>query len=88
MIKRFNIENAPKPKEIIKLIKNERGNEQIIGMDISNSEDCSASTSICGNCKNVIESKSVKDYENEIPLLIYKRCPHCGVKFTRHIINE
>jgi len=62
---------------------------QIIGIDLAdeNSEDWSAISSVCGNCKTVIESKTF-DKDNIPQSAIFKRCPICGVRFKKHIINE
>lgn len=66
----------------------EREDVQIIGADLAgeNSEDWSAISSVCGNCNTIIES-NVFDKGNP-QSTIFKRCPVCGIKFTKHIINE
>lgn len=62
---------------------------QFIGIDLAdeNSEDWSAISSVCGNCKTVIESK-VFDKCNVPQATIFKTCPVCGVKFKKRIVNE
>lgn len=61
---------------------------QIIGIDLANenSEDWSAVSSVCGNCRYIIETK-VYD-KKEVQATIFKRCPVCGVRFKKHIIQE
>ena len=63
---------------------------QIIGIDIAdeNSEDFSVISLICGNCNTVIESKAFVNKDNKPQATIFKRCPVCGVRFKKHIINE
>lgn len=62
--------------------------KQIIGMDLSTSKDCSCISSICSNCKHVIETKLYNPEVHGCDLTIYDACPYCGVKLTKHIINE
>lgn len=67
-----------------------RMNTQIIGMDLADKrfEDYSVVSSICGNCMTVIESKPHPNKENKLKMTIFKRCPYCETKFTRHIIRQ
>jgi hypothetical protein len=60
---------------------------QIIGMDLSESDDCSCISSICSNCKQVIETKIYDPDINGCEFTVYKECPHCGTKLTKHIFE-
>lgn len=63
-------------------------NIQYIGMDLSQSDDCSCISSICSNCRKIIE---IKQYDHKIKgceFTVFKECPHCGAKLSKHFINE
>lgn len=76
--------------EMSKDIPNPNTNYQYIGIDIAdeNFGDLSAVSVICGRCKTVIDTYTVNQNHNEIPLTAYKKCPSCGTKFTKHLICE
>lgn len=61
---------------------------QIIGVNISNSRDFSAITSLCGNCNTVIDIKLYNSTINQIDLPLYIKCPVCGTKIKKHMIAE
>jgi len=63
-------------------------NTQIIGVDMSNSGDYTAISSYCSNCKNIIYIKCFAPGENGIKAKLYKKCPNCGSKISKHIICE
>jgi hypothetical protein len=88
MYKKCKTDNAPDPMDIIKQINFAKGNKQIISIDFSNGEDYSAMNSICGNCKMVIETETIKEYGNTIPVTVFKKCPNCGIDFISDIICE
>ena len=57
----------------------------ILGMDVAskNSEDFSAITMLCLNCRKIIHSEV---FTGEYPVLEQlKECPKCGVKFKQEI---
>lgn len=57
----------------------------IIGVDISNGEDCSCVTYRCGNCGIVL---GVKYFEhcNDVNVLVINKCNYCEAKFRRSYI--
>lgn len=59
---------------------------QIIGVDITDSSDFSAITSLCGNCNTVIDIKWYDPAINQIDLPLYIKCPVCGTKIKRHMV--
>jgi hypothetical protein len=61
---------------------------QIIGIDLSQSKDMSAISSVCSHCRHIIEIKTYDPNTYGCELTIFKNCPKCGVRFTKHIINE
>lgn len=65
-------------------------NSQIIGIDLADERigDCSAVSSMCGWCRNIVESKTFSNEDEKPQMTIFKKCPICGVKFTRHIIGQ
>lgn len=63
-------------------------NNQIIGIDLSNSEDYTCISNKCGNCNTVIESKAFHPQNNKPQTTIFIKCPVCGIKFKKHIIVE
>lgn len=63
---------------------------QIIGIDFSDasSKDKTCTSVLCGSCKNILDVKFFDPNDNQIYPTLFKKCPVCGVKFTKHIINE
>lgn len=61
---------------------------QIIGIDLSNSKDYSRISSICSNCRRVIEDKLYDSKIHGCEFTVYNECPFCGTKLTKHIVNE
>jgi hypothetical protein len=63
---------------------------QIIGIDFAKEgcSDMSAINSICGMCKNVIETRVFNNDNNMPQSTLFKKCPVCKTHFKRHIIRE
>jgi len=83
-------EDFKKELELLEKTKKAREVIQIIGIDLAdeNSEDFSAISSMCGNCKTIIESKAFANKDNKPQATIFKRCPVCGIEFKKHTIKE
>ena len=64
------------------------GNLQIIGVDVTDSRDFSAITSLCGNCNTVIDIKLYDPTINQTDIPLYIKCPVCGAKIKRHMVIE
>lgn len=65
-------------------------NSQIIGIDLADERfgDCSVISSMCRNCRGVIESMAFSNKDNKPQMTIFKRCPICKVEFKKHVISQ
>jgi DNA-directed RNA polymerase subunit RPC12/RpoP len=61
---------------------------QIVGIDVTDCEDFTAVTGMCGKCKTIIDVKIYDPDINQINFPLYINCPACGTKIKRHIIAE
>ncbi len=59
----------------------------LIGVDFSETEDCSAVAVRCSNCKSFIYNNTTMD-KNEIKTKIFKRCPICDTEFKQTLIYQ
>ena len=60
-------------------------NKLIIGVDIGSGVDYSCSTSVCSNCRNVIDHSLNREGNEKVEITIREKCPHCGTKLN-HIV--
>lgn len=54
---------------------------QIIGIDVSNSEDFSCVSTMCSKCKHILEATLYNPKANVVNCSMLKKCPVCGTKF-------
>lgn len=60
---------------------------QIIGIDFGHDKDYSCATTICGNCRMVINVNQTNSDTQQVQLVIHKSCPYCGTIF-KHVVVE
>lgn len=59
----------------------------IIGVDISNGEDCICVACRCGNC-GIVLGVEYFNHDKNINVPVIKKCNYCGAKFRRSYIFE
>lgn len=62
--------------------------DEIIGIDITDSIDFSVVSCICGHCKNVIASRKYNPETNELEVPFFARCPKCGIRFKSYVLEK
>lgn len=60
---------------------------QIIGFDITNSEDFSVVVCVCGQCKTIITNRKYNPWINEVEVHFFIKCPKCGITLS-HVWRE
>jgi hypothetical protein len=61
---------------------------QYISVDWSDGIDYTAVSCYCTSCKTIFNIKYVQPGEDTAITPIYRKCPHCGAEFKKHIIYE